>query len=165
VVRLTFAIIVVLQVGWFCNYLFAKDVATIRVWLGKRLPASWQGFTETFDWIRNNTDEYTVLATAYDPMYYLYTGRRAIQPGLHKPKTYFYPYGKAVPDVGSADEIKAELKSLGVQYLIVHPLKGVGEEYAYSKLWTHLSNSYRKRPELVFVSSDAKHQIYALPQE
>ena len=164
-VRITFAVIVVLQVGWFGNYLFNKDVATIRVWVGKRLPATWEGFAETFDWIRNNTEESTILATSYDPMYYLYTGRRAIQPGLHKPKTYFYPYGQAVPDVGSADEIKVELKSLGVKFLILHPLKGVGEEYAYAKLWTKLSRSYRNRPELMFVSSDSKHQIYALPEE
>ncbi|MGB7947981.1 MAG: hypothetical protein WCH75_09900 [Candidatus Binatia bacterium] len=165
VVRLTFAVVVVLQVGWFFNYLFHKDSSTIRVWFGKRLPASWQGFSETFEWVRNNSGESTILATAYDPMYYLYTGRRAIQPGLHKPKTYFYPYGHAVPDVGSAEEIKAELKSLGVKFLILHPLKGPGEDYAYGKLWTKLRGSYRNQPELMFVSSDAKHQIYALPQE
>ena len=78
-VRVTFALVVVLQVGWIFNYFLNKDVATTRVWFGKRLPASWQGFSETFEWIRNNTDESTILATDYDPMYYLYTGRRSIQ--------------------------------------------------------------------------------------
>jgi hypothetical protein len=128
------------------------------------LPASWQGFSETFEWIRNNTHESAVLATAFDPMYYLYTGRRSIQPGLYKPATY-YPYGEAVPDAGSPDEIRAELKSLGVGLLVIHPLSGYGEGDAYSKLWTELIRSYRNRPELLFVSSDSKHRIYALPQE
>ena len=161
-VRVTFALVVVLHVGWISNYLFSKDVATTRVWFGKRLPASWQGFSETFEWIRNNTDESTILATAYDPMYYLYTGRRSIQPGLHKPATYFYPYGQAVPDVGSPDEIRAELKSLGVGFLVIHPLSDDGERDAHSKLWTELIRSYRNRPELIFISSDSKHRIYAL---
>jgi hypothetical protein len=155
----------VLHVGWIANYLFSKDVAMTRAWFGARLPASWQGFTETFEWIRNNTDESTILATVYDPMYYLYTGRRSIQPALPKPRKYLYPYGQTGSDVGSSDEIRAELRSLGVRFLLIHPLSGQGEEDAYSKLSTDLLRSYRKRPELVFISSDAKHRIYALPQE
>jgi hypothetical protein len=161
-VRLTFALVVVLQVGWIFNYFLNRDVATTRAWFGKRLPASWQGFSETFEWIRNNTDQSTILATAFDPMYYLYTGRRAIQPSLYKPRTYFYPYGQAVPDVGSPEEIRAELKSLGAGFLVIHPLSG-HEEDAY--LWTKLVSSYRPRPELVFISSDSKHRIYVLPRE
>jgi len=163
--RVTFALVVVLHVGWISNYLLRKDGATTRAWFGKRLPAGWQGFSETFEWIRNNTDESTILATVYDPMYYLYTGRRSIQPGLHKPATYFYPYGRAVPDVGSPDEIKAELKFLGVGFLVIHPLKDYGKHDAYSKLWAELINSYRNPPELMFTSSDSKHRIYALPQD
>jgi hypothetical protein len=98
-------------------------------------------------------------------MYYLYTGRRSIQPGLHKPSTNFYPYGQAVPDVGSPDEIKAELKSLGVRLLIIHPLNGFEEKNDSPRLRAELIRSYRTRPELVFISSDAKHRIYVLPQE
>jgi hypothetical protein len=165
-VRATFALVVVLQVGWIFNYFLNKDVATTtRTSFGKRLPASWQGFSETFEWIRNNTDQSTILATVYDPMFYLYTGRRAIQPSLYKPKTYFYPYGQAVPDIGSPDEIKAELKSLGVRLLIIHPLNGFEEENDSSRLRAELIRSYHTRPELVFMSSDARHRIYALPQE
>ena len=164
-VRITFALVVVLHVGWISNYLFSKDGATTRVWFGKRLPASWQGFSETFEWIRNNTDESTILATTYDPMYYLYTGRRSIQPGLHKPATYFYPYGQAVPDVGSPGEIRAELKSLGVGFIVIHRLNNDEEQSAHSRLWAELMRSYRTRPEPIFISSDSKHRIYALPQE
>ena len=164
-VRVIFALVVVLHFGWMGNYLFSKDPATTRVWFGKRLPASWDGFSETFEWIRNNTHESAVLATVFDPMYYLYTGRRSVQPGLYKPATYYYPYGQAVPDVGSPDEIKAQFKSLGVGFLLVHPLSGYGEGDDYSKLWTELIRSYHNRLKLVFVSSDSKHRIYALPQD
>jgi hypothetical protein len=164
-VRVTFALVLVLQVGWIVNYFLNKDVATTRAWFGKRLPTSWQGFSETFEWIRNNTDESAILATPYDPMYYLYTGRQAIQPGLHKPSTYFYPYGEAMPDIGSPDEIRAELKYLGVRYFVKHQLNDHGELDAHSKLWSALSRSYGSRPELLFVSTDSKHRIYALPQE
>jgi hypothetical protein len=163
-VGVIFALVVVLQVGWVATYFLKKDVATTRVWFGKRLPVSWQGFSETFEWIRNNTDESVVLATVRDPMYYLYTGRRAVQPGRYN-KIYHYPYGRAVPDVGSLDEIKAELKSLGVGFLITHLLNDDGEQDGYSRLWTDFIRSYHNRLKLVFVSSDAKHRIYALPRD
>jgi hypothetical protein len=161
-VRVTFALVVVLQVGWIFNYFLNKDVATTRAWFGTRFPATWQGFSETFEWIRNNTDESTIIATINDPMYYLYTHRTSITAAVHKPATYFYPYGQAVPDTGSPDEIRAELKSLAVRFLVIDDY---GEEDAYSKLWNGLRRSYRNRPELVFISSDSKHRIYALPQE
>jgi len=163
-VRVTFALVVVVHVGWLSHYLFSKDGATTRVWFGERLPASWRGFSETFEWIRYHTDDRTILATSYDPMYYLYTGRRAIQPALYNPKTYFYPYGRAIPDVGSPAGIKAELQSLGVRFLVIHPLSDHGEQDAHSKLCDELIRSYRTRPELVFTSSDSKHRIYSLPE-
>jgi hypothetical protein len=164
-VRVTFALVVVLHVGWIANYLLSKDRATTRAWFGERLPASWQGFSETFEWIRRHTDDKVVLATVYDPMYYLYTDRKAIRPGLHKPQTYFYPYGQAVADIGAVNEIKSELKALGVGLLVIDPLDGFAEGRAYLRMFNELVRSFRKRPELVFMSSDSKHRIYALPQE
>ena len=165
-VRATFALVVVLHVGWISHYLFSKKAAaTTRAWFGQRLPVSWEGFSETFEWIRSHTDDKAVLATFYDPMYYLYTGRRAIRPGFHKPQTYFYPYGQAVADIGSVNEIKSELKALGVRLLVIDPLDGFAEGRAYRRLFNELVRSYRNRPELMFISSDSKHRIYALPDE
>src|SRR5262245_5795025 len=164
-VRVTFAIVVMLHVGWISHYLFSKDVATTRVWFGAEVPASWRGFSETFQWVRSHTDDRSVLATFYDPMYYLYTGRRAIRPGFHKPQTYFYPYGRAVADIGTVNEIKSELKSLGVRLLVIDPLDGFEEGRTYQRFFNELLRSYRNRPELMFISSDSKHMIYALPQE
>jgi hypothetical protein len=164
-VRVTFALVVVLQVGWISHYLFSKDVTTTRAWFGVRVPASWQGFSETFQWIRSHTDDKAVLATVYDPMYYLYTGRRAIRPGFHKPQTYFYPYGEAVADIGKVNEIKSELKALGVSVLVIDPLDGFAEGRAYLRLFNELLRSYSIRPELKFTSSDLKHRVYVLPED
>jgi hypothetical protein len=159
------AVIVVLHLGWFFNYLFISDAYTSRIWYGARLPLSWNGFSETFDWIRKNTDESATLATVYDPMYYLYTGRKAIRPGLHNPQTYFYPYGYAVANIGSVNDIKSELRRLGVRFLVIDPLDGFVEGKAYLELFNNLLLSYKTQPQLVFVSSDLKHRIYVLAPE
>jgi hypothetical protein len=95
-------------------------------------------------------------------MYYLYTGRLAIRPALHRSGTYFYPYGQANPDVGSSDEIKPQLDKLGVKYLIIDPLDGYSEGKATLGLLKQLVNSYGAKATHVFTSSDGKHQIYAL---
>jgi hypothetical protein len=132
---------------------------------GSRVSYGWRGFVESFAWIRNNTQADALLATAYDPMYYLYTGRQAIRPALHRSASYFYPYGQASPDVGSIEEIKPQLEKLGVKYLIIDPLDGFAEGKATIKLLGELVSSYGARASNVFTSSDGKHKIYALQSD
>lgn len=161
--RVPLALILVFNLTWLSFYLQGDNKDTTRAWYGQRLPYGWGGFAETFAWIRKHTKEGEVLATAYDPMYYLYTGRRTVRPWFHKPETYFYPYGKPVANLGAVQEIKKELVALGVRYLIIDPLDGYEEKQAAAKLFTELLCSYPVRPELVFVSSDSRHKVYSLP--
>lgn len=109
------------------SFLISLLWRTTRGLYGNRVPYSWAGFEETFAWIREHAPGNTVLATACDPMYYLNTGRRAIRPALHRPATYFYPYGNAQADVGTVDEIKPQPVKLRVKYLIIDPLQGYAE--------------------------------------
>jgi hypothetical protein len=157
------ALLIVLFNGvWLSSYLLIDDNNTTRGLYGRRLPYAWRGFEESFAWVRENTQPDALLATAYDPMYYLYTGRRAIRPALHRSGTYFYPYGQANPDVGWSDEIKPQLDKLGAKYLIIDPLDGYAEGEATLRLLDQLVNSYGAKATHVFTSSDGKHRIYAL---
>jgi hypothetical protein len=158
------AVLIMLLDGvWLSSYLLIDDEnTTTRGLYGRRLPYTWQGFEESFAWVRENTQPDTLLATAYDPMYYLYTGRQAVRPALHRPATYFYPYGQANPDVGSVDEIKFQLEKMSVKFLIIDPLDGYAEGKATLKLLDALVSSYGGRAKKVFTSADGKHRIYAL---
>jgi hypothetical protein len=129
---------------------------------GNRVSYAWAGFEESFAWIRTNVPPDALLATAYDPMYYLYTGRRAIRPALHRPATYFYPYGQANPNVGSVDEIRPQLDQIKAKYLILDPLDGYAEQSATSRLFDELLLAYGDKAKNVFTSSDGKHKIYEL---
>jgi hypothetical protein len=155
--------LVVFDLLWVSSYLGGTRPNVIRFPLGVRVPYAWDGFAETFDWIKQNTDESAILATAYDPTYYLYTGRKAVRPGFHKPESYFYPYGSPRPDVGPSLAVKENLTRLGVGYLIVDPLLGYAEQPAQEKVMLELLQLYPRQPELVFVSQDSLHKIYALP--
>jgi len=156
------ALVLLLNGIWISSYLLIRDEQTTRGLYGSRMPFSWEGFEESFAWIRQNTAPNATLGTAYDPMYFLYTGRRAIRPALHRPSTYFYPYGQAQPDVGSVGEVKPELEKLKIDYLIIDPLDGYAEGKATIKLLDDLVASYGDKAKHVFTSRDRKHRIYAL---
>ena len=158
----TVALILLLNGIWLSSYLLIRDEQTTRGGYGSRAPYSWAGFEETFTWIRQNTATDARLGTAYDPMYFLYTGRQAVRPALHRSATYFYPYGKAEPDVGSVDEIKPDLEKMRIDYLIIDPLDGYAEGKATIQLFDEIVASYGDRTQKVFTSSDGKHRIYAL---
>src|SRR5688572_10632482 len=111
------ALILLLNGIWLSSYLLIRDEQTTRGGYGSRVPYGWAGFEESFAWIRQNTAVDARLGTAYDPMYFLYTGRQAVRPALHRSATYFYPYGQAKPDVGSVNEIKPELEKMRLDYL------------------------------------------------
>jgi hypothetical protein len=155
-------VLLLLNGVWLSSYLLIEDQQTTRGSYGSRVPYGWSGFEESFAWIRQNTAVDARLGTAYDPMYFLYTGRQAIRPAVHRSATYFYPYGQATPDVGSAGEIKAELEELKIDYLIIDPLDGYAEAKATVKLLEEIVASYGDRAENVFTSADGKHRIFAL---
>ncbi|MGE5216350.1 MAG: hypothetical protein ACM3SP_05015 [Chloroflexota bacterium] len=150
---------------WLSSYFLIRDEQTTRALYGSRVAYGWRGFEESFAWVRANTQSDVLLATAYDPMYFLYTGRRAIRPALHRSATYFYPYGEAKPSVGSAPEIKAVLEALRADYLIIDPLDGYAEGQATLKMLEEVVASYGDRAKIVFTSSDRKHRIYALARD
>jgi hypothetical protein len=153
-----FVAIMTLQLLWFSLYLARRADAPFSA-----MERQWSGFVETFVWVRDYTEPGAVLATAFDPMYYLYTGRRAVRPWLYRPETYFYPFGREVPDVGSVADIKPELTRLNVTYLIIDPMEGYVERGPAVVLFEKLLDSYPVRPKPSFVSSDGQHRIYRLP--
>jgi hypothetical protein len=151
-----------LNLFWLSSFVWSRHPETTRGLYGGRAPYTWAGFEQTFAWVRENTQADELLATAYDPMYFLYTGRKAIRPALHRPATYFYPYGAANPDVGSVAEIKPQLVGLGAKYLIIDPMDGYAEGTATLQLMDDIVRSYGDQARLVFTSSDGLHKVFRL---
>jgi hypothetical protein len=156
------AIVLLLNGVWLSGYLLIKDDRTTRGLYGRRAPYGWAGFEESFAWVRAHAAPEAVLATAYDPMYYLYTGRRAIRPALHRSASYFYPYGHPSPDVGTVAEIKPQLAKLQIDYLIIDPMDGYAEGSATMRLLEELVVTFGGQAERVFTSGDGKHKIYRI---
>jgi 4-amino-4-deoxy-L-arabinose transferase-like glycosyltransferase len=158
-------VMLVLNGVWLSAFLLIRDEQTVRGLNGNRLPYGWAGFEESFAWLREHAAADAVLATAYDPMYFLYTGRRAIRPALHRPASYFYPYGQTQPEVGTVEEIKPQIVKMGIDYLIIDPMAGYAEGKATVKLFESLVQSFGGQAEPVFTSGDGKHRIYRIARK
>jgi len=126
---------------------------------GRRAAFSWSGFEEVFSWLNAHTSPTAVIASAFDPVYFIHTGRRAVRPWVHQPELYLEGYrAPALPDSSSA-VVRAALDALGVEFLIVDPIEGGGEgEHARSTLRELLQDSSRWR--LAFRSTDGAHRVY-----
>lgn len=164
---LPLAVFILLSCGWLAAFL-RKEPDTVRMAFAARLDYSWDGFEETFAWVRENTEPDAVLATPYDPMYYLYTGRRGVRPWIHRPHTYFYPPSDPQPVLGPASVVRDALDELGAGYLIIDPLDGYSEREAAKRLFDELleaygGEEYAEPPRLLFRSSDSLHLVYRLP--
>jgi hypothetical protein len=156
------AVVLALNLLWLSSFVWSQHSDSTRGLYGGRSPYTWAGFEQTFAWVRKNTQPDDLLATAYDPMYFLYTGRKAIRPALHRPATYFYPYGGANSDVGSVVEIKPQLVELGAKYLIIDPMDGYAERRATLQLMDDIVMAYGQQAQLVFTSSDGLHKVFRL---
>jgi hypothetical protein len=156
------ACLLAMNAAWLVRYVKPPDDEAVRIWYGRMAPYAWSGFTETFDWIKSHTREADVLASAYDPMYFLYTGRKGVRPWIHQPSSYFYPIGGATPNLGDPARIRDALNELGVRYLVIDPLEGYAEGAAAPLMLERLLATYPSRPELKFVSRDGYHKVYDL---
>jgi hypothetical protein len=144
------------------SYRLKPNEHRVRGWYGIDLGYQFDGFEETFEWIRRSTPPQARLGTMFDPMYFLYTGRHAVRPWFHQPETYFYPYLAAKPFVGDPREVANELRALGVDYLVLDPPAGYAEGAAGMSMLQSVLDLPDVRRELVFRSSDGKHAVYRL---
>jgi len=154
--------------GWNAAFL-DRSSGSLRLWFAADAEYGWSGFEETIDWIRDNTPENAVIASALDPLYYLYTDRRAVRPWFHRPWTYFYPPGHPAPFLGPPGEVQASLENLGVRYLVRDPLAGYAEATAIEALFAGIlaaysTDAFEGSPILRFVSADSLHRVYELPK-
>jgi hypothetical protein len=137
-------------------------MSEVRAWHGYGMGYEWRGFEETFEWIRNNTSPDAVLGGIFDPMYYMYTGRRSVRPWIHRPETYFYPYGRPSPNVGEPYDVLKELEALGVGYVVLDPPAGYAEGEAATRMLLDLLRLPGAKGQLVFTSQDGLHRVYKL---
>lgn len=105
---------------------------------------SWPRMQSLLEWVKHNTPQDAVLAGNLDPLYYLYTGRKAIRGFQANP----YPliYSPAAEPIGSPGQILAQLEAQSVSYWVFSPNSAFREGM---HLRTIQKESLASRPERV----------------
>jgi hypothetical protein len=124
----------------------------------KQQVVEWQSYQELFNWVSENTKETDILSSFLDPMAYLYTGRKSIQPYILLPSRWHYESGQ--PPYGSGEEILSVLKKTRANYLLMMPVA-----FARYSFYDVVDSLKRKNPLVfkeVYRGKDKRFVIYEL---
>jgi hypothetical protein len=143
---------------WVSHFWNVTHVSLHREF-GRASVIGWEGFAETIDWLRANTPQNAVLASGNDPLYFSYTGRRGVRPWPHRRDLYSRSNDMTYerPNVEKAN---ADLRRLGVEYLIVDPLPSEDEGVYASALLEAIVSQPAGPWQEVFSSRDGSHRVY-----
>ncbi len=150
---------IVLNAAWLARFSEVTHDA-IHGGFGRPMQLSWAGFDNTFQYIRNRTPPSAVLASPYESLYFVFTGRHAVRPWFHASDLYEPAYGVGPYGCEDVAALHAELRRLHVSYLIVDPmLNDLDSGYGTSCV-AGLLERYGPEWTLTYTSLDGQHRVY-----
>ena len=113
-----------------------------------------------FKYIRDRTPASAVLASPYDSLYFVFTGRHAVKPWFHASDLYEPAYGVGPYGCEDVASLHAELRRLHVSYLIVDPMLNDLDSGYGSSCVSGLLARYGPEWTLTYTSLDRQHRVY-----
>jgi len=124
-------------------------------------PIFWSSYESVFNWVNAHTSPDDLIASGFDTMIYLYTGRRGFRPFVGRPDLMFYR-GDASQSLGTPEDFLQVMKVYQPRYLIYTPIPGFGEEKPFAALLRKFRQEYPGALEPVFVGADPRFVIFAV---
>jgi hypothetical protein len=123
----------------------------------------WSSYEDIFGWLTKYGQPDDVIASGFDSMIYIYTGRRAFRPYVADPMSMFY--GLDHPTTGTVQDLIQTLEACKPRYLVYTPMPGSIEEKPFNKV---LNQLLANRPDLlkpVYIGDDERFVIYELASQ
>jgi hypothetical protein len=124
---------------------------------------SWSSYEGVFDWLGDHARAEDVVASAFDPMVYLYTGLQGFRPFVGRPAALFYR--KDVAAVGTLDEVVECLATRRPRFLVQFPIPGFSEEKHFAELLDRLRTECPNWLQPLYQGADGRFVIYELRPE
>jgi hypothetical protein len=163
--NLTGMVLISLLIGQTLWLGVADAAATQRtgVALGQQDP--WWETSKQLDWIRKNTPANAIVLANLDPLFYLYTGRKAVRGFLANPYWLFYNTADpARQPIGTVEDLREMVRRERVNYIVRAANRTFSEGPYLDKLILEL---IRREPggfRLVEQNTDPRFQIYQVEQ-
>ena len=123
----------------------------------------WKPIKELLDWIRQNTPQDSVLLGQLDPVYYLYTGRKAVRGFSADPYLLYYSE-KPETALGDDQDLIRRIVAYRVGYIIRTPGRIFKEGPIFNGILDKLISEFPEVLRLVKVGSEPSYNIYEVDQ-
>ncbi len=121
---------------------------------------AWSDTSPLLAWIRDKTPADAVILTNLDPLFYLYTGRKAVRGFQADPyRLYYAPKPDSQP-LGTLADFRETIRKQRVTYIVRAPNKGFAEGPYLDRLIMELVTSDPVAIKLVAQGRDPRFQIY-----
>jgi hypothetical protein len=122
---------------------------------------NWQDTSRLLNWISLETPEGATLTGNLDPMYYLFTGRKAVRAFTSDPYLLYYKLGdRTGSPLGTVDGFRNRLLATKSDYVIITAASRHGEVKHFNQLVYELSQRCSRSLSLVAGSVDSGYAIY-----
>lgn len=138
--------------------------ATMRVGVVLGQEDAWRDTSQQLDWIRDNTPADSVILANLDPVFYLYTGRKAVRGFQADPYRLFYMPESGGQPLGTAADLRRTIQKERITYIIRAPNNTFAEAPYLDRLIMELVRSEPDAIRLVAQGSGARFQIYQVEQ-
>ena len=123
----------------------------------------WKPIQELMGWVRQNTPEDSILLGNLDPVYYLYTGRKAVRGFSADPYLLFYS-GKPETALGGVPDLIQRIVGYRVRYIVRTPSRFFMEGPIFNGILDRLLSEYPQAFHVVKVASVPTCRIIEVDQ-
>jgi len=121
---------------------------------------SWSDTSRQLNWIRDQTPPGAIVLANLDPLFYLYTGRKAVRGFQDDPYGIFYVPEPGGRPLGSLANFRMSIGKDRVTYIVRAPNSAFGQAPYLDRLILELVRSEPEAIRLVAQGEDARFQIY-----
>ncbi len=155
-----FALLVITNAWVLAETLTFSKSSKIPVMKAPQERLSWSSFIEIFAWIKSNTSATDNMASTYDALMYMYTGRKCVR--MYELDMAAAFYGKKAPPLGSVDDLITLLKRYQIRYLVITPMPNYAEEKMIFQLAEKLEKDHPEQVHTQFTGTDPRFKVMSI---
>jgi hypothetical protein len=136
-------LVIILILFWVSSYAclkYSKQALSTGLWYPlKHSQNAWRDFERQLDWIKQNTEQHSLIQSNVDPTIYLFTGRKAIRGSFRNASLAWYLDEKE--PLGSPTDFEEILSKNDVDFVVSTPWPWFFESELFAKLVAANTNS------------------------
>ncbi len=162
--RLVASLLMIMLIANSARIAYSFTVATVHNGIVGNKEENWLDVSELLAWVRDHTEKDAVLVGNLDPMFYLYTGRKAIRGFYSHPYNLLYSPQHLNP-LGSVSDFRDSIVRQSASYLIVTPNEGFAERPYFKRLVSELEESWPGALRLLYQGRTPEYRVYRIERE